>query len=226
MTPRLSPERIEDLRTQNISFLTRLDIEKMYQANIQLRKNVKRKLWNIVVLSTVYSILMATMSVDVLIPRIGSIGAYKPDGEVVLLSPQVNPSVTVRHAYNYAVDVAQDIRTYRFLTYVDSIFASEKYFSAQGFEQYLLDLESSGHLARVMNNKENRISVVSSNQRIWASRAIEGSYAYWYVPVKLLTRIERLNGQDVVITEDFEIKLKEVPRDVSQHGLLIEYIRD
>lgn len=226
MDAQLSPERIAALRSQNILYFTKFDIEKMSIANLILRKSVKRKLWNVMFLSSIYSALMIMMSIDVVIPRIGNIGAYKPDGEVFLLTPQINPRVNVKHAYNYAVNVIQDLRTYGFLTYVDSILASEKYFSPQGFEQYLLNIESTGHIARIINNRENRLSIVSPEQSIWAMRRIEGSNAFWYVSVKLLTRIETLNGKDILLSENVEIKLKEVTRDVSEHGLLIEYIRD
>lgn len=226
MQQRLTPERIQELRENDIIFITKGDVEIMRKENVILKAKSHRKLINIMVLSLFYSLIMVVMSIDVLIPRIGEIGAYKPDGEVVLLKPRINPPVEITHAYNYAVDVVQTIRTYRFLTYIDSIFASEKYFSKIGFEQYLLDLDSTGHIQRIMTNKENRLSVVSSKQNIWARRTVEGSHAYWYVRVKLLTRIEKLNGEDELLDETVSVKLKEVPRNVSKHGLLIEYIRD
>jgi hypothetical protein len=226
MAARITAERIEELRAKNILFLTKSDIEQLHSENKVLKRSTQKKLINIMVLSFIYSALMIGMSVDVVIPRIGDIGAYKPDGEVVLLRPRINPPVEITHAYSYAVNVVQTIKTYRFLTYVDTIFASEKYFSKVGFEQYLLDLESSGHIRRIMTNKENRLSIVSPKQNIWARRTVEGSDAYWYVSVKLLTRIEKLDGKDELIKESVNVKLKEVPRNVSKHGLLIEYIRD
>ncbi|MFT7006673.1 MAG: hypothetical protein ACJAXJ_001181 [Colwellia sp.] len=226
MQSRLTSERIIELREQGIIFITKADVERMTNENVILKSKSHRKLVNIMVLSLIYSFIMVSMSIDVLIPRIGDIGAYKPDGEVVLLEPRIDPPVEITHAYNYAVDVVQTIRTYRFLTYIDSILASEKYFSENGFEAYLFDLDSTGHIQRIMTNKENRLSIVSSKQNIWARRAIEGSYAYWFVSVKLLTRIEKLNGEDELINETVDVKLKEVPRTVSKHGLLIEYIRD
>jgi hypothetical protein len=226
MTSRLTIERTEELRSRNILFINKYDVERMQKENVNLKITNQRKLINIMILSFIYSVLMISMSIDAVIPRIGDIGAYKPDGEVVLLIPRINPPVEITHAYTYAVDVVQTIRTYRFLTYVDSIFDSEKYFSKVGFQQYLLDIESTGHIKRVMTNKENRISIVSSKQDIWAYRTVEGSDAYWYVSVKLLTRIEKLDGKDKLINENVDIKLKEVPRNISKHGLLIEYIRD
>jgi hypothetical protein len=226
MSESLSSERIEELRAKGIVYITKDDVEAMHLENLELRPKTHFKLISIVILATIYSIMMVVMSIDVVIPRIGDIGAYKPDGEVVLLYPRVNPPVEVKHAYNYAVDVVQTIKTFRFLTYVDSIFASEKFFSEEGFKQYLLDLEESGHMRRIMTNKENRLSIVSSKQNIWATRTIEGSDAYWYVSVRLLTRIEKLDGNDELLNERVNVKLKEVPRNFSKHGLLIEYIRD
>lgn len=226
MESRLTQERINELRENGIKYITKADVERMTIENATIKTKSQRKLINIMVLSLLYSLIMVSMSVDLLIPRIGDIGAYKPDGEVVLLEPRINPPVEITHAYNYAVDVVQTIRTYRFLTYIDSIFESEKYFSKVGFEQYLLELDSSGHIQRIMTNKENRLSIVSPKQNIWARRTIEGSNAYWFVRVKLLTRIEKLNGEDELISETVNVKLKEVPRNVSKHGLLIEYIRD
>jgi hypothetical protein len=226
MSSGLPPERIAELREKGIVYVTRSDVLTMQLENADLKRLSYSKLRNIVFLAFVYSALMIAMSVDLVIPRIGDIGAYKPDGEVVLLHPRINPPVGITHAYNYAVDVVQTIRTYRFLTYVEDIFASEKFFSKEGFNQYLLNLESSGHIARVMDNKENRLSIVSSKQKIWASRAIEGSNAFWYISIKLLTRIEKLDGKDELVEETVNVKLKEVPRNISKSGLLIEYIRD
>lgn len=226
MSTSLSNERVAELRQQGILFINKCDVEFMQREIPALRSRGHKLLIGIVILAFVYSGIMIGMSVDALIPRIGDIGAYKPDGEVVHLKPRINPPVDITHAYNYAVDVVQSLKTYRFLTYVESILASDIYFSEVGFEQYLLGLESNGHIARVMQNKENRLSIVSSKQNIWASRTIEGSSAFWYVSVKLLTRIEKLDGNDELIDERVNIKLKEVPRNVSKSGLLIEYIRD
>jgi hypothetical protein len=214
------------IEEHNAVFITKSDIEDLYESNIIDSKTIVIRLWIASIFVGIFVILVFWLSYRIINPLIGVAGVVSPNGEVTLLSPKVRLDVTGEAAYKFATEAAIDLNTYFFIDYRETLKSHRRFFTPTAYEMYLKGTFDSGLFEDVLTNLLNVTASISNKNFINAADYFYRGNHVWVVRISLHLRTENKSGIDILSTKTMIFSMQEVDRDISKYGLLITNISE
>lgn len=118
--------------------------------------------------------------------------ATTESGRIIPLIPLDQPNLTDNAVLQWATQAVTTVFTYNFINYRSVLQSSRQYFTAEGWRQFLLALQSSRNLSMVTSKKLMLSAVVSSAPVVLNEYLLDGKYT-WKVQIPISVTYQSLS---------------------------------
>lgn len=181
------------------------------------RDSYRKVLFCLLLAFLVITGLLGSLAYIILNPPEPKYFATYANGSLVPMVALDKPNVTTSALLQWANTAVIAVNTYDFVTYRDKLQKASEYFTADGWQAYLTNLEASRNLAAVIDKKLVVSAVATGAPVILREGIVDGVYA-WTVQIPILITYQsasEYSQQSLVVT----LLIKRVPTLTNPFGV-------
>lgn len=120
--------------------------------------------------------------------------ATTSSGKLIPMQPLNFPFVTTQNLLQWASKASSAAFTFNFVNYREQLQSSEQYFTAEGWKQFITQLNSSGNLSAIKDRKLIASAIPAGAPVILNQGELAGRYA-WRVQIPMIVTYQGANNK-------------------------------